>query len=178
MWILSCDWSSWAPHTKNTQNVIKRDASNWRSHSSVSSLDRVSLIENSSRFSYLTWTWGQVVKWPDYHPFTDAETEGTEIPLLHKCLLSIHYMSSTERLVWLLDQYSCGSETFELSLVPYHRIGGGSESSAVPLPIQAKANAHQIRAMSWVTRQLTKGSDKEVADTHTPPNCNKVFLVI
>lgn len=74
-------------------------------------------------------------------------------------------MLSTERLVRLLAQHSCGSETCNLSNVPYHRAEG--RRATMPLPIHASKQVLDNSSIK-VMHQLIETLDKELAgETHT-----------
>lgn len=105
-------------------------------HSNVSTFCSASLITESF---YIQWfdvylkTGCKVIWWSSFDQYGNWRAQWW-FPL-HKRFLSVCYVSSTERLVRLLVQYGCGSETFEWSNVPYH--GAESKRAAVHLPCHA-----------------------------------------
>lgn len=105
-------------------------------HSNVSTFCSASLITESF---YIQWfdlylkAGCKMIWWPSFDQNGNWRAQWW-FPW-HKCLLSVCYVSSTERLVRLLVQYDCGSETFERSNVPYH--GAESKRAAVRLPCHA-----------------------------------------
>ena len=134
-------------------------------HSNVSTFCSASLITESfyiQLFDLYLKTGCKVIWWSSFDQYGNLRAQW--LFSLHRCLLSIYYVSSTERLVRLLVQYGCGSETFEWSNVPYH--GAESKRAAAHLPVM-QASAYWIRAISRVMCQLIQLSGKEVAGGHT-----------
>ena len=158
-----------SPTNKNTQKHNKTRCFWLEIITAMSLLSTVlQWLQNTSRFSCLTRAWRQVVKWYDYPPVSNVETEGTEIApstpqIFIKHLLHVkHYEADSA--TWPIPSWFRNTWMIKCAKRVQQR-------ALACVCLFAQASTWWIRAMSQVMHQLIKIPDKEVVrgDTQAHP---------